>query len=124
MRRFRRCPEITLGPGLQAVVADRPLARLLGLALLRRPPERVLLIPGCRSVHTWGMRFPIDVVFVAPPGPEGLEVLALHTAVPPRRVVRYRGGSRGVAVLEVAAQSTTGATAAGAGRTNTRWPTS
>ena len=123
MRRFRRCPEIALGPGLRAVVAERPLARLLGLALMRRPPEHALLIPRCRSVHTWGMRFPIDVAFVVP-GPAGLELLAVHPALPPWRIVRHRGGPRGVAVLELAAQSTNGATAAGAGRTNTRWPTS
>ena len=39
-------------------------SRLLGLALLGR--ERAgpgLLIPRCRSVHTFGMRFPIDVAF-------------------------------------------------------------
>ena len=126
MRRFRCCPEIALGPGLRAVVTARPVARLLGLALVRRSPARALLIPHCRSVHTWGMRFPIDVVFVAP-GPAGLEVLevlAVHAAVPPWRIVSHRGGPRGVAALELAAQSTRGATAAGAGRTNTRWPTS
>ena len=27
-------------------------------------PHEGLLIPQCRSVHMWGMRFPIDVVFV------------------------------------------------------------
>ena len=136
MRRFRRCPEIALVPGLRAVVAERPPARLLGLALMRRPPEHALLIPRCRSVHTWGMRLPIDVVFLACL-PGGVTVLSVHTRVPPRRVVSHRGAGP-IAVLELpggmaarlrlsgwpAAQSTTGATAAGAGRTNTRWPTS
>lgn len=27
-----------------------------------------LMIPHCQSVHMWGMRFPIDVVFVDPAG--------------------------------------------------------
>ena len=40
-------------------------ARLLGLALLdRRPPARGSCFPGCRSVHTFGMRFPLDLVFL------------------------------------------------------------
>ena len=40
-------------------------ARLLGLAFLRRlPPDCGLLIPRCSSVHTFGMRFALDVVFL------------------------------------------------------------
>ena len=40
-------------------------SRLLGpLALLRDLPSgHALLIPDCLSVHTLGMRFPIDVAF-------------------------------------------------------------
>jgi len=48
--------------GRRVPVADTYLSRLLGLAFL--PAERApagLLIPRCRSVHTFGMRFPIDV---------------------------------------------------------------
>src|SRR5262245_52399763 len=44
--------------GLEVPVATSRRSRLLGLALLRR--ERAgpgLLIPRCRSVHTFGMRF-------------------------------------------------------------------
>jgi len=46
-------------------VANDPLSRLLGLALLdrHRAPEG-LLIPRCRSVHTYGMRFPLDLLFL------------------------------------------------------------
>jgi uncharacterized protein len=66
-------------------VADRFVARLLGLSLL--DPERAgpaLLIPGCRSVHTFGMRFAIEVVFLDSEG----RVLARRAKVPPGRVVR------------------------------------
>lgn len=146
VRRFRRCPELVLGTPsgslLEVVEARGPLARLLGLALLREPPPRALLIPRCRSVHTWGMRFPIDVVF-AGAAPGGATVLAVHPSMGPRRAVSH-GPAGGIAALELPAgasarlglwpgrplvllgrrQSTTGATAAGAGRTNTRWPTS
>jgi hypothetical protein len=69
-------------------------ARLLGLALLHEIPVGcALLIPRCSSIHTFGMRFAIDVGFL---GPEG-EMLWLERAVGARRVVRCRGAA---AVLE------------------------
>ena len=47
------------------MVADSWWARLRGLAWRREPPDGwALLFPRCRSVHTFGMRFPIDVVFL------------------------------------------------------------
>jgi hypothetical protein len=74
-------------------------ARLLGLALLGR--ERAgpgLLIPSCSSVHTFGMRFPLDVVFLDGAG----RVLRVVRAVPARRAVAMRGAA---ALLEVPAAS-------------------
>jgi hypothetical protein len=94
-RRFWRSPRITV-LGVDAVVADRPLTRLLGLAL--QPAGPPLLIPRCSSVHTFGMRFAIDVVVLSWPG---LEPLARHPAVPPRRVVRARRPARTTALLEL-----------------------
>jgi uncharacterized membrane protein (UPF0127 family) len=70
-------------------------ARLLGLAFSRRAAEP-LLIPRCRSVHTFGMRFAIDVVFLDRHG----RVLRVASAVPPGRVVSCRGAA---AVVETAA---------------------
>jgi uncharacterized membrane protein (UPF0127 family) len=72
--------------------------RLLGLALLsadRAGPG--LLIPGCSSVHTFGMRFALDLVFLGGSG----EVLAVRRAVPPGRFVRCRGAE---SVLELPAK--------------------
>jgi hypothetical protein len=84
-------------------------ARLLGLAHL--DPEQAgagLLIPNCSSVHTFGMRFPLDLVFLnAWPGPAGREagaqvrLLTIHRDVPPRRLVWCRAAA---AVLEVPAE--------------------
>jgi uncharacterized membrane protein (UPF0127 family) len=62
LRRLRCLP--LAGPLRIAVAADRR-ARLLGLAFLRAPPARVaLLLPRCRSVHTLGMRWPLDLVWL------------------------------------------------------------
>jgi hypothetical protein len=67
--------------------------RLLGLALRARPPGHALLLPRCRSVHTFGMRFPLDLVWLDARG----RVLRVDRAVPPGRV---RCCLRAAAVLE------------------------
>ncbi|MDQ2939138.1 MAG: DUF192 domain-containing protein, partial [Actinomycetota bacterium] len=62
-RRLRRLPRAEVY-GIEVPVAQGLFARLLGLALLRR--ERAgpgLLIPRCSSVHTFGMRFALELVF-------------------------------------------------------------
>jgi uncharacterized membrane protein (UPF0127 family) len=83
--------------GLEVPVADRIRARLLGLAHLDRADAGPgLLIPRCSSVHTFGMRFALDVYFLAPDG----GVLKVRPALPPRRLAACRGA---VAVLEVPA---------------------
>ncbi len=72
-------------------------ARLLGLALLRR--ERAgpgLLIPRCSSVHTFGMRFALDIAFLDGDGRALREV----RGVPPFRVVGCRAAE---SVLELPA---------------------
>ncbi len=69
------------------------LSRLLGLALLRS--ERAgegLLIPRCRSVHTFGMRFRVHVVFVD----RELAPVSVRGAVPPNRVVSDRRAAAAV----------------------------
>jgi hypothetical protein len=75
------------------VVAHSLRARLVGLALRRRPPDHALLLPRCRSVHTFGMRFPLDLVWL---GRDGRPV-RVDRAVRPWRV---RSCRRAVAVLE------------------------
>jgi uncharacterized membrane protein (UPF0127 family) len=94
--RFRALPRVEL-LGLEACVAATPLARLLGLALLDRDrvPE-ALLIPRCRAVHTFGMRFALDVVFVD----RGGRIVEIRRRVPPRRLAHCPTAD---AVLEIPA---------------------
>jgi uncharacterized membrane protein (UPF0127 family) len=83
--------------GVRVPVAERFLVRLLGLAFLERAQAGAgLLIPRCRCVHTFGMRFDLDLVFL---DPGDREIRRAH-AVPPRRVVWERGAA---AVLELPA---------------------
>jgi len=78
-------------------VAATRRARLLGLAFLDRDDAGPgLLIPACRSVHTFGMRFPLDVWFFGPYG----EPLAVRRSLGRARIVRHREAR---AVLEVPA---------------------
>ena len=94
--RFRRLPTAEVA-SRRVPVAVTLLSRLLGLSLLR--PGRAgkgLLIPRCRSVHTFGMRFAIDVVFLD----RGRVPIAVRRAVPRNRVVGVR---RAAAVLELPA---------------------
>jgi uncharacterized protein len=57
--------EERLPGGLRLATARSRRDRGRGLMLLRElPPGRALRIPGCSSVHTFWMRFPIDLVWV------------------------------------------------------------
>jgi uncharacterized protein len=81
--------------GLEIPVAESRLSRLLGLALL--PRERAgagLLIPRSRSVHTIGMRFPLDLIFLD----SDSSVVGLRREVPPGRFIRCAAA---MAVLEL-----------------------
>ena len=60
------------------------------------PPGHALIIAPSNMVHTFFMRFPIDVVFAARDG----RVLKVRVNVPARRLV---GALRGFAVIEMAA---------------------
>ena len=94
MERFRELPRERV-LGFVVPVATTPRARLLGLALL--DPEEAgegLLLPRCRCVHTFGMRFALDLVFLDRAG----RVVGLRHGAPPRRIAFC---SDATAVLEL-----------------------
>jgi uncharacterized membrane protein (UPF0127 family) len=110
MRRFESTSGVWLaGPSgrrVAAWVAEGVGIRLAGLAgLAELPPGRALLLPRCRSVHTVGMRFAIDVAFLSwPPARGRCTVAATRAAVPPFRLATGpRGPRRDTAVLEAEA---------------------
>jgi hypothetical protein len=70
------------------------------------------LIPRCASIHTFGMRFAIDVAFISWPASGrpagGIHVLAVREHVVPRRLARLplrerTAGRREIAALELPA---------------------
>jgi len=84
--------------GREVPVATGVRARLLGLAHLDRAGAGPgLLIPRCSSVHTFGMRFDLDLYFLDASG----SVLDVRRSFPPRRFAICRKAS---AVLEIPAR--------------------
>jgi len=67
---------------LPIVVADTPLTRLRGLLGYRTPPPFALRLERCRCVHTFGMRFALDLHWLGADG----ETLRIDRAVAPGRV--------------------------------------
>src|SRR3954447_23767640 len=85
--RLRRLPTSPVGDSALVLHAATFRARLMGLALVRHsqlPAGHALLLEPCSSLHTFGMRFPIDVAFADADG----TVLRVIRGVPPRRVRR------------------------------------
>jgi uncharacterized membrane protein (UPF0127 family) len=96
MGRFDSTP-LQVVADIEVPVAVGIRARLLGLALLdleAAPPG--LLIPRCAAVHTFGMRFALDIYFLG----SGDEILDVRRAVRPRHFVAHRGAA---SVLEIPA---------------------
>ena len=81
--------------GVEAVVAASGGSRLLGLAYLDRELAPAgLLIPRCRCVHTVGMRFALDLLFLDGDG----AMIERRAGVAPRRLAFCGKAS---AVLEI-----------------------
>jgi len=100
-RRLRRLPAATVA-GREVRVATGIRARLLGLACLGRSGAGAgLLIPRCSSVHTFGMRFPLDLFFLDERGRE----VSVRQNVRPNRFASER---RAAAVLELPAEAKRG----------------
>ena len=94
--RLRRLPVVTV-LGREVRVATPFRARLLGLAQLDLDQAGPgLLIPGCSSVHTFGMRFALDLYFLD----ERDSPLSVRRGIPACRIASCRGSS---AVLEIPA---------------------
>jgi trehalose synthase len=101
-RRLRRLPSTTI-LGSRVPVARGLRARLLGLAHLDRDRAGAgLLIPRCSSVHTFGMRFALDLVFLDSGGRE----VSVRRGIGRYRIV---GDRRASSVLELPSEPGFGA---------------
>ena len=85
--RLRQLPATEAGPDATVLRASTFRSRLLGLAMVRPtelPSGHALLLHPCSSIHTFGMRFPLDVAFADADG----TVLRVIRGVPRRQLRR------------------------------------
>jgi uncharacterized membrane protein (UPF0127 family) len=109
------CPRLDALPGRElpgglrvAEARSRP-ARMKGLAGLdTMPPTAALHIPRCRSVHTFTMRFPLDLIWLDRDG----RPVRVDRAVAPRRL---KGCAKARSVVEANAGTADAFLAAGLG---------
>lgn len=93
--RFDGLERRPLPGGLAIIVAGNRRSRMLGLSRLDDlPADQALLFHRCRSIHTGGMRFALDLLWLDRHG----RVVRLDRAVGPRRM---RTCLRARAVVEV-----------------------
>ena len=101
---LRRGQQLTVENPRHGVTVVRELMLALGpgsrlRGLLGRPPLQAgqgLLLRPCRQVHTFFMKYPIDVVFLDRTG----QIVAMAARLAPWRVSRYEAGA--CCVLELA----------------------
>ncbi|MEZ4819730.1 MAG: DUF192 domain-containing protein [Bdellovibrionota bacterium] len=65
---------------IQADTFGKRLKGLIGYKQL--PPNHSILIKPCKSIHTFFMRFPIDVLFLS----DQNDVIAMYKALQPYRI--------------------------------------
>ena len=93
-------------PHLPVRRASTRRERLVGLAFRRRPPGHALLLERCRSVHTFGMRYRLDLHWIDRSG----RPVRVDRAVAPCRI---RSCRRAFSVVEVPSFPQRGAGASG-----------
>jgi hypothetical protein len=109
--RFAGLPHRELRDGLVVIEAQTHRSRRRGLARLDELPEAYSLhIPQTPSVHTFGMRFGLDLIWLRQDG----TVARIDRDVPPRRL-RLCAGAR--SVIETVAGRADAFIAAGAAAT-------
>jgi hypothetical protein len=88
-KRLSRLPRAEVAGAPYPVAVDRR-SRFLGLAGLRREEALPgLLIPDCACVHTFWMRFALDILYLDRAG----RPLEERRRVPPRRLAAHRGAA-------------------------------
>ncbi len=81
--RFDGLPQRALANGRTLVEARSSRSRRRGLARMDAlPPDHALLIPRCPAVHTFGMRFPLDLIWLG----KGEKIVRVDRDVAPGRM--------------------------------------
>jgi len=67
----------------EILIADSFYKRFMGYMFVKRPHYEAILIKPCNSIHTFFMRFPIDVLFVN----ENMEVVKKIEGLKPGKII-------------------------------------
>ena len=114
--RLSALPARGLAGGLRIATADSYLARLRGLTgLTGLEAGEGLELPRCRSVHTAGMRFPLDLVWLDADG----AVVRVDRGVRPFRMRSCRAARSVVEAAAGRGDAFAAALRAAPGRTST-----
>lgn len=76
-------------------IADSFIKRFLGYMFQKKPRQQAIFFKPCNSIHTFFMKFEIDVLFIN----HHMEVIKTFKGVKPWRVIRPVKGA--IAVIEV-----------------------
>lgn len=111
-QRFAGLPQTELGDGRVLVTASTHRAKRRGLSRLDpMPAQYALRIPACLSVHTFGMRFSLDLIWLGRDG----AIVRVDRNVPPgrmraclraRSVIETQAGEADAFVAAMAKEST------------------
>jgi uncharacterized membrane protein (UPF0127 family) len=89
-----RWAEIASPAGvLEVAVAEGFRLRLIGLMGLEQDEVEPLLFPKCRSIHTLGMKAPIDLVWLSVEGGKGVVLDVVECLAPGGHAKAPRNGS-------------------------------
>jgi hypothetical protein len=95
-KRFEGLPREALADGRTVLTASTHTAKRRGLSKLDSiPPDHALHIVKCSSVHTIGMRFALDLIWLDEAG----VVLQVNRDIGPRKLRRCRGAASVVETL-------------------------
>lgn len=105
--RYARVSDAARGRvlGARVALADRWWLRMRGL--LGRPPLRPgegMMLTPCAAVHMFGMKYPLDVAFLAKDG----GVVAVYHDLPPGGRTRWHRGARHALELPAGTLRSTG----------------
>ena len=67
----------------EVFIADSFTKRFLGYMFRKKPHYEAILIKPCNSIHTFFMKFPIDVLFID----ENMEVLSKIEGLKPGKII-------------------------------------
>ena len=78
------------------VIANNFYLRLKGL-MFKKNVNYALLIPNCKSIHTFFMRFNLDIIILD----QNYKIITIHYNVKPNKVLFIKRNKKKTSILEI-----------------------